>query len=388
MKSRTFLALSAVAALVIGLGPAGKTALAQDKDSQSDCTEAPAATQIARAQVQQAVSTQIAEALAQARTSAVTQQAVAVLRAKIVAARADVQALREQAVVAAQQAQTASPKARIVINGQDVSPMEETGWLGVSPDDVSADRAKELKLASARGVYVEQVEKDSPAEKAGLKSGDVITEFNGEHVEGVVQFRRLVRETPPGRSAALTVWRDGRSQTLNATLSTVSDQFNRQFSLNVPSRNFVYSVPMPATPPMSPMPQGNLSWNVVPSPNGSVGSYQLFLGSTPTIGINGQNLSGQLGAYFGAPDGLGVLVQDVQPDSPAEKAGVKAGDVITKLDGERVKTLGDFQAKLREKHEEKSVQLGVLRRGSETTVTVEPTKPATTSPKRAGPVVL
>jgi S1-C subfamily serine protease len=239
-----------------------------------------------------------------------------------------------------------------------------------------------------RGVYIEEVEKDSPAEKAGLKTGDVITEYNGEHVAGVVQFRRLVRETPPGHTVSISVWRDGRAQTLDATLSKVNDQFNRQFNLNLNSPNFAFTMPemkvtpmpaMPAVPEMSPMPEGNFSFR---TPGGSGGNF-FMLGNTPTIGISLQNLSGQLGSYFGAPNGEGVLIENVQTDSPAEKAGLKAGDVITKLDGNRVKTINELQSQLREKREEKTVQLTIVRKGSEMSIAVEPNKPKTTPAARS-----
>jgi serine protease Do len=330
------------------------------------------ARQIAKAQIEQALSAvpvQVTAALAQVTTRAV-QEAVA---AKLQVRLAD--ALAQQA--------TAAPRPRVTIDAS----IEETGWLGVSPEEVSTDRAKDLKLSPARGVYLEEVEKDSPAEKAGLKSGDVILEFNGQRVEGVVQFRRLVRETPPGHTVALSVWRDGHAQTLNVTLATVNEQFGRQFNLNLNSPNFAFNMPemnmtpmpaMPAMPEVAPFPQGSFSFR---TPGGQPGGV-FIIGNTPTIGISSQNLSGQLGSYFGAPDGEGVLIENVQSDSPAEKAGLKAGDVITKLDGNRVKTIGELQSQLREKREDKTVQLTIVRKGSEMTISVEPNKPKATAPAK------
>jgi serine protease Do len=311
-------------------------------------------------------------------------------------------------VSAQEQRQTPAAAARIFLNGEDFSAADETGWLGVTPEDISADRAKELKLSAARGVYVGEVEKDSPAEKAGVKSGDVITEFNGTHVEGVTQFRRLVRETPPGHSVTIVVSRDGKSQTLNATLSTMSDQFQhlrlnlgnrmQDFTINVPpAQNWNWEGP--AIAPMAPMPPRATMPAMPTAPPGAYafttpdGAYAygfgngvgsgFGMGMTPSIGISGENLNGQLGTYFGAPDGEGVLVREVQSGSPAEKAGLKAGDVITKVAGDRVKTLGELQSKLREKREDKTVQITVVRRGSETNITVEPNKPRTITPAHA-----
>jgi C-terminal processing protease CtpA/Prc len=327
------------------------------------------------------------------------------IQAKLAAVQDKIDAARERELIALEQA--TAPQARITLNGEDFSSMDETGWLGVTPEDISGDRAKELKLSAARGVYVSEVEKDSPAEKAGLKSGDVITEFNGQHVEGVTQFRRLVRETPPGHSVAIVVTRDGKSQTLNATLSTMSDQFqhlrvnigNRMhdFTMNVqPFENWegpaiaprvprAFVTPRPAMPAMPPEPPNVWSYS---TPEGGYGygfgtGSGFGMGMTPSIGISGENLNGQLGTYFGAPDGEGVLVREVESGSPAEKAGLKAGDVITKVASDRVKTIGELQSKLREKREDKTVQITVVRHGAETNITVEPNKPRKIAPARA-----
>src|SRR4029077_1253443 len=92
-----------------------------------------------------------------------------------------------------------------------------------------------------------------------------------------------------------------------------------------------------------------------------------------------EDLSGQLGAYFGAPDGEGILVRNVNPGSPAEKSGVKAGDVITTFNGERIRSLGDLREKLAGKTDDKPAKLGVLRNKSTVSLSVElPTQKAKT----------
>jgi serine protease Do len=389
MNTKKILAVAAVAALAIGIGATGKIASAQQKKQDPEWTNSvgTAVSQAVLAQVQQEV------ANATARVAAVEAANIAQeIDGRISAKLAKVQEKIE--------AQTPSPAARVFLNGEDFSSADETGWLGVTPEDISADRAKELKLSAARGVYVSEVEKDSPAEKAGLKSGDVITEFNGTHVEGVTQFRRLVRETPPGHSVGIVVTRDGKSQTLNATLSTMSDQF-QHLRINIGDRMHDFTVaplmpnwdgpaiapraPMTPRPAMPTMPPGSYTFT---TPEGAYaygfGAGSGFgMGVTPSIGISGENLNGQLGTYFGAPDGEGVLVREVQSGSPAEKAGLKAGDVITKVSGDRVKTLGELQSKLREKREDKTVQITVVRHGAETNLTVEPNKPKAIAPARA-----
>lgn len=235
---------------------------------------------------------------------------------------------------------------------------EEPGWLGVETEGVSADRAKDLKLQEVRGVYLSSVEDDSPAAKAGLKKGDVVLEFNGEHVEGTVQFRRLIREIPAGHTVQVQVWRDGKSTSISVKLGS-ADQ----------DGSWSMATPMPAIAPVAPR---AFSLNM---PN-----VQVFAGGgmTPTIGISAEDLSGQLGSYFGAPDGEGVLITEVESGTPAEKAGMKAGDVVVKVSGERVRNIGEMRDRLRDKRDDKSVQVTVLRRGSEQNLTVEPRRPEAT----------
>lgn len=234
-----------------------------------------------------------------------------------------------------------------------------SSWLGVETHEVTAEKAKELKLSAERGVVVGKVVADSPAAKAGLKENDVVTEINGQHVEGTAQFRRIIHEIPAGRTVQLTVWRDGRSQTLSATLGK-SEERRQAFRMRTPTPGtFAFRMPeMPEIPSME--------WNGV------------FLGGQPRLGIDAEDLSGQLGAFFGAPEGEGILVREVNSGSPAEKAGVKAGDVITSFNGERIRSVGELREKLSAKRDEKdkTVKLGVLRNKSEISLTVELPAPA------------
>src|SRR5467141_32020 len=244
---------------------------------------------------------------------------------------------------------------RNIVIGDDGS-----SWLGVETHEVTAGKAKELKLSAERGVVLGKIVPDSPAAKAGLKENDVVTEINGQRVEGAAQFRRMIHEIPAGRSIQLTVWRDGRTQTVSATLGK-SEHGRHAMKMMTPTPGtFAFRMPeMPEIPSME--------WN---------GS--MLLSGQPRLGIDAEDLSGQLGAFFGAPDGEGILVRDVNSGSPAEKAGVKAGDVITSLNGERIRTVGELREKLAAKREDKdrTVKLGVLRNKSEVSLTVELPAPA------------
>jgi len=248
---------------------------------------------------------------------------------------------------------------------------ESGGWLGVSIEEVMADKAKELKLPGVYGVLVAQVGGDSPAAKAGLKNGDVITEYNGQRVEGAMQFRRLVRETPPGHTAQLSVWRDGRSQKLSAEVGNAPA--GQDFLPNFGGRPFEN-----LAPPADPGGRGPRSFGF----QAPVPGIRRTPDGAPTLGISGQDLTGQLGNYFGVPDGEGVLVSSVRQGSAAEKAGVQAGDVITKINGDRVRNLMELRDKLRDQRSAQSVTLSVLRKGSEVSIKVEPDK---SQPQPFGP---
>jgi len=248
------------------------------------------------------------------------------------------------------------------IAGDDVNVLvgdDGGSWLGVELHEVTADNAKELKLSAERGVVLGRIIPDSPAAKAGLKEKDVVTEVNGQRVEGSAQFRRMIREIPSGRSVQLTIWRDGRSQTVSATLGK-SEERRRAMKMRTTPGTFAFHMPeIPDIPSME--------WN----------GNLLFGGGQPRLGIDAEDLNGQLGTFFGAPDGEGILVREVHSGMPAEKAGVKAGDVITSIDGERIRSIGELREKLSAKHtdsketKDRTVKLGVLRNKSEISLNVE-----------------
>jgi serine protease Do len=233
---------------------------------------------------------------------------------------------------------------------------EGPSWLGVETHEVTSDSVKELKLPAERGVVVGSIAPDSPAAKAGLKEKDVITEVNGQRVEGSAQFRRMIRETPAGRTVQLTVWRDGRTQTLSATLGK-AEETHRTW-MNAAPGAFAFTMPPVVEIPEMP----SMEWD-----NG----ISIFPGVHPRLGIDAEDISGQLASYFGAPEGEGVLVRSVSGGSAAEKAGVKAGDVITTFNGDRIRSLGDLREKLAAKNDDKPAKLGILRNKSELTLTVE-----------------
>jgi S1-C subfamily serine protease len=224
------------------------------------------------------------------------------------------------------------------------------GWLGVSTADVTSDRLSSLKLKEERGVEILNVITDSPAAKAGLKEHDVILEINGTRVDSVEQLQRMVRELPAGRTVSLLISRDGSTQTVPAKLGERS-----QYQGRLGDRDFVFRMPEFRMPDIR-----------IPSPNVQV--FSLTQGAR--LGIDVEPLGRQLADYFGAPGGEGLLVRSVDRDGPADKAGVKAGDVIVKIDGRKVSDAGDIRSLLRDTREKRTFPIQLVRNKKEMTVTV------------------
>ena len=213
-------------------------------------------------------------------------------------------------------------------------------YLGVNIAEVNADRARELKLKDAYGVEITRVEEGSPADKAGLKSGDVVLEYNGQRVEGMEQFGRMVRETPSGREVRLLISRGGATQTIAATLGT--------HKMKPMIGNFP-GVELPEIH-MPDIPQIFTAWR------------------SPMLGVEAEALGTQLAAYFGVQNG--VLVRSVIKDSAAEKAGIKAGDVITKIDGASVTTPNEVSIAVRSATSKKTFAVDLVREHREMSVNV------------------
>ena len=262
-------------------------------------------------------------------------------------------------VVFAQQApdqkeQTQKRTSRIFLN----APFEES-YLGVQTQDVSKENFNKYGLSSVRGVAVEKVVENSPAARAGLMDGDVIVKFNGAEVTSVRQLTRLISEVAPDHTANITVLRNGSEREITATLGKreMPKFFNGNFDFkDVPS--------FPAVPemPQSPMP---------PMQNGEPNVFIYRSGANRQIGVGVSPLTKQLGDYFGIAEGKGLLINNVREDSPAAKAGLKAGDIIVEVDGKQVNESFDLVRAINDK-KEGSVSLTIIRNRNRQTFNVTP----------------
>jgi membrane-associated protease RseP (regulator of RpoE activity) len=201
-----------------------------------------------------------------------------------------------------------------------------SSYLGVDIADVSPERLGELKLKEEHGAEVTMVDQDAPAGKAGLHEHDVIVSLNGTAVESAAQLRRMIKETPPGRVVSLGVSRDGQPMTIKVQLA------DRRKSMAWEPQ---VHVEMPRMPEMPTMPDFDLPVSVV------------VVHQSARSGLMVENITPQLGDFFGVKDGKGVLVRAVEKGSRGEKAGFRAGDVVVKVNNQPVHDTSDFTHALR-----------------------------------------
>ena len=237
-------------------------------------------------------------------------------------------------------------------------------YLGIGVRDIDSESAKKFNLREVSGAEVTSVAEESPAAKAGLKPGDVVLQFNGQPVAGGEELSRMVRETPIGRQVRLGVWRNGAMQTFPITIGARQPQ----------AQSSTYSGPWTITGPDGQELQQQLQDNLrnfgelrqLPEFPG----FPMIPAGSPMLGIMGEALGQekQLADYFGVEDG--VLVKAVNRDSAAEKAGIKAGDVIVKVDDTKVATSRDITMALRAARNKKTVMVMVVRNKKEMPITV------------------
>ena len=224
----------------------------------------------------------------------------------------------------------------------------EAGFLGYMPK-TSAEKIWDATICmTVRGVGVTQIVKDSPAEKAGLRKDDVILRIDDENVTSVRKLNRLVSEIAPDQSVRVVISRGGSEQELTATIG-------KRESMNT-VQNLITQYP------------DLKDWHGS-FPNADEGVMLSM--SNRRIGVSTMELTKQLADFFGIGAGKGVLVTSVSADSPAAKAGIRAGDVITAVDGEKVEASGDISRAINRK-KDGDVVLTIIRNKSQQTIQVTP----------------
>lgn len=234
--------------------------------------------------------------------------------------------------------------------------------IGASVRDVDADDVKERRLASESGALLSDIDDDTPASRAGLKAGDVVVEYDGERVRSARQLTRLVQETPAGRKVAVVVSREGSRMTF--TVEPEAGRTPSVYSFTTPR------APMAPRAPRAPRPPAVEHFYMpdVPEPPDpplppDAPMFEMFRDGFAysygggRLGVTVQTLTDQLAANLGAP--RGVLVTSVNDDSAASKAGIRAGDVITTVDGREIDDTGDVMRALGRADGE--IEIGIVR---------------------------
>jgi serine protease Do len=252
--------------------------------------------------------------------------------------------------------------------------LEGGSYLGVQMQEVNKENFSKFGLSEVRGVAIEKVTENSPAAQAGLQNGDVIVRFEGEEVASIRKLQRLLGEVAPDHQAKVTVLRSGKERDFTVTIgkrpgfSFPNGTFTTGTTMTMPTfpKMITPKVIIPKMPTMPPMPNGNV-FKIAPNGENWVWGYS----SGRSIGIGTSSLTKQLGEHFGVADGKGLLINNVRENSPAAKAGLKAGDVIIEADGKPVSDAMELMKSLNSK-EKGSITLTIIRDKNRQTVTVEP----------------
>ncbi len=218
-----------------------------------------------------------------------------------------------------------------------------SSYLGVDISDITTERLSALKLKEEKGVEVTMVDQDAPAGKAGIKEHDVILTMNGTSIESGAQLRRMIHEMPPGRVVSFGLSRDGAPLTVKVQLADK----HSEFAMHGPHPDIHVNIPDIHIPDIE-MP--NFEWVVTTRSERS--------------GLMVENITPQLGEFFGVKNGNGVLVRSVEKGSRAEKAGLRAGDVIVKINDQPVHDTSDFTHAVKSRNSG-SVTMGVIREKKE-----------------------
>ena len=223
-------------------------------------------------------------------------------------------------------------------------------YIGVGVMDISDETARQVGLVDPHGIEISSVAEDSPGQEAGLQRGDIVLTYRGERVNGYEHFARLVKETPPGRTVQLGIVRAGQRQTLDVEIGRREATAAARETLDAVKQRL----------------RGAKAGEAAFTLNLNIPRVRMNVRNR-RMGLEMENLDGQLAEYFGV--GRGVLVRGVTEGSPADTAGLQAGDVIVSVDGERVRAADDVGNALAATQSQ-AVDLGIVRDRERTGVRV------------------
>lgn len=238
------------------------------------------------------------------------------------------------------------------------------GYLGIEFHDLTREQAEALHLRGPQGVEVLLVDHDGPAAAAGLRPHDLVTGFNGHVVPSGEALRRMIRETGAGVMVTLSVFRNGDPITIRTRLANQEDIERKAWQRLIQPESAPsiqgQMIVGPAEPYVSP----------AATPPAAAPRSEGFIGTIlhgESAGLVVEAMQPQLRNYFGAPKGQGLLVQSVADGSAAAVAGLQAGDVLVRADGQPMRAASDWSRQLRAS-KGKAVTLDVVRDRQELTL--------------------
>jgi S1-C subfamily serine protease len=242
--------------------------------------------------------------------------------------------------------------------GPDFLMYSAQGYLGVNLSEVDTDRIVALHLKDGHGAEVTLVDHDAPAGKSGLKIHDVILQLDGQPVENAEQLKHRLLDMPSGRTVSFLVNRDGAPLTISVQLCDREELEHKAWSQHKTIRE-------PAPPARS-----GFSQTFVGKPSTAMtGILDTVMPKGLYVGAELNPVRTQLADYFGVSSGTGLLVEQVDYQSPAARAGLKAGDVVVKVESQQMTSKGDWVKAIRN-HRGHLVQVTVMRNKQEQVLTM------------------
>lgn len=253
--------------------------------------------------------------------------------------------------------------------GAGMSGRSNQGYLGIDIRDITEDQLGQLKLKETRGAEIVGMDHDGPACKAGLQMHDVILQMNGQAIDGGEQLRRMLHDTPVGKQVSFLISRDGQQRTITAQLGKREEVEKEAWEKH-------YTVPEPPETSSAYTPHLGNSFFPPSKTTGAKGTHTI-LGTTTMLisssytGAKLEVMGPQLAEFFGAQGSAGLLVRHVEPNSPAADAGLKAGDVVVKVNSVEVASANDWSKTIHE-NRGKPVNVVIIRERKEQTITLTP----------------
>lgn len=241
--------------------------------------------------------------------------------------------------------------------GREKDKEKSKGWLGITMQEVTGSMAEAMEVEDGAGVLIQSVIDDSPADEAGLEDGDVIIKYDSQEVEGTGDLVRLVGKTVPGGKVEIEILRDGQGKTIDVVIGERKNAPHVWSFRGDDGGHYSYRFHGDDDD----LEDLEIRRRCFPGHGEHKMLFHAFAVDHGYLGVSLEDLTEQLGEYFGVEDGDGALIREVMEDSPAEVAGLQAGDVIVRIDEEDIDSPGDVTSYMKDTEEGDEIKVQLLR---------------------------